>query len=222
MDSVDTAGSADTAGGPDGAAARAAACCAAYAVAHHLGSWLAPLGEVGGAARTRWQDWADLAVPFVVLVPAALALAAARPARRVWAVFGVGAVLYVEGHGIHLAANSVANVAPGPTAHLWDEVVGHWLWYSGWFVVAGCLLRVLGDRPAPARRGLRAAAGALAVAVGVTAATNAVGGGTVPLAAAAALAAGWYGLRRPDRLRGYGVVAAAAALAALPVAALTG
>ncbi len=203
----------------DPAVTRAALCAAAYAVTHHVGTSLAPLGEVGGGARTRWQDWADLAVPFAVLAPAALALAAARPGRRVWVLFGVGAVLYVEGHGIHLAANSVHNIAPGPTAYLWDEVVGHWLWYAGWFLVAAALLAATGDRPLPARPAGRALAVLLAVAVGVTVATNAVGGGTVPLAVAAALAAIAHGVRRPGRLRAFAALSGAVALVALPVCA---
>jgi uncharacterized membrane protein YagU involved in acid resistance len=51
--------------------------------------------------------------------------------RRIWLVFGAGSIAYASGHGIHLAANSVANASPGPTAHLWDEVVGHYIWYVG-------------------------------------------------------------------------------------------
>lgn len=38
--------------------------------------------------------------------------------------------MYASGHGIHLAANSIGNVSPGPTARLWDEVVGHCVWYA--------------------------------------------------------------------------------------------
>lgn len=73
------------------------------------------MGEVGA---TRWADWVDLATPYAVLGTAGLALSTAAVPRRVWVLFAVGALTYAEGHGIHLAANSVANVVPGPTAHL--------------------------------------------------------------------------------------------------------
>ncbi|MGI8460819.1 MAG: hypothetical protein ACR2OC_04155, partial [Solirubrobacterales bacterium] len=42
---------------------------------------------------------------------------------------GVAAILYVDGHGIHLAANSIANEGPGPEVddlvHFWDESFSH-------------------------------------------------------------------------------------------------
>lgn len=97
----------------------------AYAIFHHLG--LLPDGLGSGPRGTQWADWLDLAVPWLVLVPAAVALSAGHVTQRVWAVFGAGALAYASGHGIHLAANSVGNASPGPTTHLWDEVVGHYL-----------------------------------------------------------------------------------------------
>lgn len=99
----------------------------AYVVLHHLGLLPSGLGE--GPHGTRWADWLDLAVPWVVLAPAAVTLAAADAPLRTWILFGSGVVAYTSGHGIHLAANSIGNVNPGETTHLWDEVVGHWLWF---------------------------------------------------------------------------------------------
>jgi len=78
----------------------------AFAVAHHTGAAFAPLGDVG---PTRWADWIELAVPWLVLGTAAGVLVAAGAGRREWIVFALGALLYAEGHGIHLAANSVGN-----------------------------------------------------------------------------------------------------------------
>jgi DMSO/TMAO reductase YedYZ heme-binding membrane subunit len=49
---------------------------ASYALLHHLGSLPGSLGAA--SAGTRWVDWVDLPVPYAVLVPAALTLAAAR------------------------------------------------------------------------------------------------------------------------------------------------
>jgi len=93
----------------------------AYAVLHHLG--LLPDGLGSGPEGTRWADWLDLLVPWLVLAPAALTMWAAPASVRGWMLFGAGVVAYVSGHGIHLAANSVGNQDPGETAHLWDEVM---------------------------------------------------------------------------------------------------
>src|SRR3712207_307827 len=71
----------------------------AYSVLHHAGSGLASLGTVG-SGPTRWADWIDLATPYAVLIPAAVTLWAA-PAG-IWLVYLVGAITYVEGHGVHL------------------------------------------------------------------------------------------------------------------------
>ena len=49
--------------------------------------------------------WIDLATPFVVLGVAAAALWNTVPAAR--AVALVGAILYADGHGIHLSANDI-------------------------------------------------------------------------------------------------------------------
>ena len=85
-------------------------------------------------------------------------------------MFGAGALLYASGHGIHLAANSVNNAVGGETAHLWDETVGHAIWYAGVALVVLALARTMAGRPLP-----RVIAHLLAVAVGITWATNSVG-----------------------------------------------
>jgi hypothetical protein len=109
-------------------------------------------------------------------------------------VFGAGAVTYATGHGIHLAANSVGNADPGPTAHLWDEVVGHDIWYAGVALVVAALAMTMVGRPRPGWIGYL-----LALAVGATWASNAVGGGTVVTSLAVALAfAGWGWVHRRD------------------------
>ncbi|MET1058653.1 MAG: hypothetical protein ABWX84_03595, partial [Nocardioides sp.] len=60
----------------------------AYVVLHHLGLLPSGLGE--GPEGTRWADWVDLVVPWLVLVPAALTLRAAPAPPRCWVVFGAG------------------------------------------------------------------------------------------------------------------------------------
>lgn len=164
-----------------------AASALAYAVCHHLG--LLPDGLGAGPRGTQWADWLDLLVPWLVLVPAAVALWAARVRPQVWALFGAGALAYTSGHGIHLAANSVGNASPGPTAHLWDEVVGHYLWFAGVALVLTALAVAMAGRASASPIGY-----ALAVAVGLTWATNAIGGGTVVFSlvvALVAVAVGW-------------------------------
>jgi hypothetical protein len=101
------------------------------------GTVFRPLGSAGD---TRVADWVDLLTPYAVLGTAAVVLARASAARPQWALFGVGAVTFALGKGVHLAANSVGNVADPVLAdasivHLWDEVVSHLIWFSGLFVV---------------------------------------------------------------------------------------
>jgi hypothetical protein len=163
----------------------------AYAVAHHLG--LLPSGLGAAPEGTRWADWLDLAVPWLVLVPAAATVHAAEATRTTWFAFGAGAVAYASGHGIHLAANSVGNADPGRTAHLWDEVVGHHVWFAGVALVLAALASTMQGRPTPPALGY-----VLAVPCGLTWATNAVGGGTVwfsLLVAVVAAGAGWRARR---------------------------
>lgn len=163
----------------------------AYAVTHHLGLLPSDLGTA--PEGTRWTDWLDLAVPWLVLAPAAVTVHAAASSRRTWLLFAAGAVAYTSGHGIHLAANSVGNAAPGETAHLWDEVVGHYLWFAGVALVLGALASTMRGRPRSPVLGY-----VLAVASGLTWATNALGGGTVVFSlfvAMGAAGAGWLARR---------------------------
>jgi hypothetical protein len=103
----------------------------------------------------------------------------------------LGAVAYASGHGIHLAANSIGN-ARGDAApvHLWDEVVGHWLWYAGVALLVVALARAVAVRASPV-------ALALALLTGLTWTTNALEGTTAvgSLVVAAGLA-GWGWRRR--------------------------
>ncbi|GAA4691123.1 hypothetical protein [Nocardioides conyzicola] len=166
-----------------------------YAVLHHLG--LLPDGLGTGPDETRWADWLDLLVPWLVLLPAALTLRAARAEERTWWLFGAGVLAYASGHGIHLAGNSVGNSHPSDTAHLWDEVVGHAIWYAGVVLVLVALTRTMIGRDRP---GL--VSYVLAVAVGLTWATNAVGGNTEVFSLVVALLATAVGWRHRGDLAG--------------------
>jgi hypothetical protein len=120
----------------------------AVIVGMQAGTLFKPLGTVG---QTRVADWVDLLTPFAVLGCAAMVLMAAAASRGQWALLGVGGVTFTLGHGLHLSANSVSNVADPAVAtasivHLWDEVVSHWIWYTGLFLVMAALAWALRGR----------------------------------------------------------------------------
>jgi hypothetical protein len=186
----------------------------AYCVCHHLGSLPDGLGQAGKG--TRVADWLDLLVPFVVLLPALGTLLAARVPRATYLWFAVGSWLYATGHGVHLSANSIGNVAPEETAHLWDEQVGHWVWYAGVAVVAATLATTLFERE-PTRNPL---AWLLAAGVGVTWGTNATGGEFTWPGAAIAVAAVAWGLRHRGDRGGLLCVVGAAGVLAVAVSAI--
>lgn len=140
----------------------------AYSLLHHLGALPGGLGTAGGG--TQWVDWVDLAVPYLVVGPALAALAFAGADRRAWVPGLAGAVAYASGHGIHLAANSISNErGDAAPVHLWDEVVGHGIWYAGVALLVVALARAV-----PLRR-VVPVGWLLAACVGVTWATNADG-----------------------------------------------
>jgi hypothetical protein len=179
-----------------------------YNLCHHLGSLPDGLGAAGGG--TRVGDWLDLLVPVLVLTPALLTLLAGRADRAAYVLLGIGSWLYVSGHGIHLAANSIWNAEPSRTAELWDEYAGHWIWYAGVVVVAAALARTMVGRP----RTTHPVAWALALASGATWATNAVGGQlTVGGLVVAVAAAGWGWRQR----HGQGALWLAVGAAAVPL-----
>jgi hypothetical protein len=151
-------------------------------------------------------------VPWLVLTPAAVTIWAAAPSVRTWIVFGAGVVAYTSGHGIHLAANSIGNEHPDPTAHLWDEVVGHQIWFIGVALVGAALALTMAGRPRPHLVGYL-----LAVGVGLTWASNAVGGGTVVFSLVVAIAASAYGWTRRHELGVVLLVASVPAVAVLGV-----
>lgn len=177
-------------------------------VGHHVGVAAGPLGEIG---TTRVADWIDLAVPYAVVGVAAALLVSVQASRRAWFVFCAGAIAYTQGHGIHLAANSIANVQSSSTIHLWDEVVGHYVWYGGLAVVVAALVLAAGDRVLT-RSPL---AIVLAALFGLTVFTNSVEGGTPLLGLATGVLFVTWGLRRRGRLGWLLVPAYAVAVAAL-------
>ena len=162
-------------------------------VAHHVNTALGPLGDVG---TTRWADWVDLVVPYAVVGTAAAVLDAVRARRREWIALAATGVLYTQGHGIHLAANSIARFEPSDAAHLGDETVGHWLWYGGLAGIVATLAYAVRDVPTP--RSLWALA--LSLGFGVTIFTNSIERGTPTLGLGSAVVFVTWGLRRRGRL----------------------
>lgn len=165
---------------------------AAIAVFHHL-----PVAFHAG-----WHEAVDLITPFPVIGAAVLLLVALEAGQRAFVVAFVGAILYVDGHGMHLAANAIniqglhGHVAR--LAHFWDEQWGHFEWHMGWFTLlaAACLADLRRSTPAPVPRGLAAAT---IVLLGGTLFTNTIEGGTwwLELGATAVFAPWALRARRP-------------------------
>lgn len=95
-----------------------------------------PYHQIENRVGARVMDLADLATPFAVVGSAAFLLWLMRPRPWVVALAVVAGLLYTSGHGIHLAANSVAGQPLEPsvarTIYFWDERLGHIEWHLGW------------------------------------------------------------------------------------------
>lgn len=164
---------------------------AASAVAMVLTHWLRllPLG-VAAPGATRYEDFVDLLTPYVVAGPALAVLARTGASRRSWGLALLGAAAFTQGHGLHLSANSISFASgDAPPAYLWDEQVGHHLWFAGLTLLLLVVVREV--------RTLRVgpAAWVLAGLVGLTWAANVVEGGAVPFGSALALGLAAYGWR---------------------------
>lgn len=170
-----------------------------YGLFHHAGTVFAGLGEVG---PTRWADWIDVLTPYVVVGTAAGALRGAGASRTSWGWFIVAAVLYTQGQGIHLSANSIGNTLTGEhpeVVNLWDEVVGHYFWFAGFALLVAVLAVALADRRP------RGGAGAylLAMLVGFTHMTNSVEGQTAYLGIGTAVVFTVWGVLTRDGMGRY-------------------
>ncbi len=137
---------------------------------------LLPLGFQAPGA-TRYEDFVDLLTPYVVAGPALAALAAVGASRRTWTLALLGAGVFTQGHGVHLSANSIRH-AVGPVApiDLWDERVGHWIWFAGLALLTAAVAHAVAGAVAA-----RPAGTVLGALVGLTWAANVVEAGAVPL-----------------------------------------
>jgi hypothetical protein len=178
--------------------------CASFAVFHHVVSFLGPAQEV-----------VDHLTPFAVIGSAALVLASLRAAPAAIVLPLIAGVIYVDGHGIHLAANAIGNEdIPAnleDVVHFWDEVWGHIWWHLGWILLVAslCLAEALARRPRTWRPPSTALAVVSALALGITFFTSGVEGGTWWMFAAAAPVFVAWAARAPRTL----LVTSAAAFA---------
>ena len=147
-------------------------------------------------------DAIDLLTPVAVIAASAAVLGAYGMPRAAVMAALVAAGLYVHGHGIHLAANSIHNEDPTDSAldvtYFWDERFSHiesllgWLGLLASFCLAESRAGVREREPAVAR---------IAVALlGFTFFTSTVEGQTWPLELVAAAAFAYWAWRaRPHR-----------------------
>jgi hypothetical protein len=161
----------------------------AVAVFHHVPAVAGGLG-----------DWIDLATPFAVVGAAVLVLLGLGAWGAALGLAVVAAVAYVDGHGLHLAANSIRDEDPigevERVAYFWDESFSHWEWHLG---LVGLLVAFCLAEPS-ARRPVRAGAlqtALVAVLLGVTLFTSTVEGHTWWLLPPAALLLAGWALARP-------------------------
>ncbi|HEX7188788.1 MAG TPA: hypothetical protein VF423_11235 [Actinomycetes bacterium] len=172
-----------------------------YAIFHHAGTLFAGLGDVGDS-DTRWADWIDLATPYVMTGAAAGALRGAGASRGTWSAFWLAGVTYTLGKGLHVAANSVGNALPGEdpdVVHLWDETVGHYVWYAGLALLVATLAVAIADRRP--RGGI--GAHLLAAVFGFTHFTNSIEGQTAWFGIATAVVFAVWGLFTRDGMGRY-------------------
>ncbi len=159
----------------------------------------------------------DVLTPFaVVAATVAVLLALAAPRGPVLAAVVAG-VLYVHGHGVHLAANSIHNEgAQGNLVYFWDERFSHIESVLGWFglVAAFCLAERVSPRSPSTSPALLALA---ALLLGWTFFTSTVEGQTWWLELPAAALFGLTALRsrRPLLSAAAGAFAIGAALIAV-------
>jgi len=153
-----------------------------------------------------WADVVDLATP-LVLIPLYWLLLTDSPVppSRGWIIaFLVLAAAWVDGHGIHLAANAIGHRLKGQTGpaldltEFWDEKFGHYLWHTAVLGLSALVLIRHARAPAPAER--PSWTGLIAAAVyGFTLFLIGNEGGTAPLVvpfAAAVTLAAWPLRRR--------------------------
>ena len=143
----------------------------------------------------------DVITPFAVAATTVWVLLELRAPRGPLLVAVVAGTLYVHGHGVHLAANSIHNDGTNTdVVYFWDERFSHIEAVLGWFglVAAFCLAERRADIAAAA--GSRSILALAAALLGWTFFTSTVEGQTWWLELPAAAAFGVWALRAPRPL----------------------
>jgi hypothetical protein len=109
-----------------------------------------------------WGDTLDFLTPFAV-IPLAYILysrtnkilhsgQSQQPSSRALRIspkvlLGIGFLLFVDGHGLHLSANSIARLLHNmkesevyKAAYLFDEIISHFMWDGGVFLISVALI----------------------------------------------------------------------------------
>jgi hypothetical protein len=99
------------------------------------------------------QETADLLTPLVATPLAWVVFdLAGGLGRRGLVAFLLVSALWVEGQGIHLAANAIGDAfpkggaeafyatVPGNLDYWLDEILSHWMWHMGWVALSGLVL----------------------------------------------------------------------------------
>ncbi|MGI8595521.1 MAG: hypothetical protein ACR2ML_14385 [Solirubrobacteraceae bacterium] len=143
----------------------------------------------------------DVLTPFAVVASTVAVMLALGAPRGPVLVAVLAAVLYVHGHGVHLAANSIHNEGlETDVVYFWDERFSHTEAVLGWFglVAAFCLAERASSRGSkPTSPALLALA---ALLLGWTFFTSTVEGQTWWLELPAAALFGVWALRAPRPL----------------------
>ena len=95
----------------------------------------------------RGEAAVDVLTPFFVIGASALVLIALRAPRAAIVLAVVAGTLYVHGHGVHLAANSIHNDGvDNDVVYFWDERFSHIEAVLGWFglVASFCVAEAAG------------------------------------------------------------------------------
>ena len=141
---------------PSERANRLPAALLAYAVALAVFLLIPPLlkNPVGPPAGLTGQEALDALTPLVAIPLAWYVMDLGGGLGRLgMVVFLIAAAAWVEGQGIHLAANAIDDTFPtgtltdawvktpaGELTHWLDEVGSHWLWHVAWSVISFLLL----------------------------------------------------------------------------------
>lgn len=136
---------------------------------------------VGPPRAFTLQEAVDLATPLVVIPLAWLVLErTGGSGHRDLVAFLVIAALWVEGQGIHLAANAVGDAFPHGEAEafyqtvpgeldLWlDETLSHWMWHLAWVALSILMLAAATRAPLALSEGSSATAAVAGLVHGVS------------------------------------------------------